>query len=92
MLDILETWSRGALPSRSRSPADFKKLDPFRIDGSTPQDERYAQVNEFNSRNDKKRSLFLLSTRASGLGINLTGADTVIFFDSDWVRCLYAQC
>ena len=72
MLDILETWS-----------TDARGLDPFRIDGSAPQEERVAQMASFNSA-DNARPLFLLNTRAGGLGVNLIGADTVIFFDSDW--------
>lgn len=41
------------------------------------------QIKEFNE--EKTRFVFLLSTRAGGLGINLTSADTVIIYDSDWV-------
>ena len=39
-------------------------------------------MDRFNK--DKKFFLFISSTRAGGIGLNLTGADTVIFFDSDW--------
>jgi SNF2 family DNA or RNA helicase len=39
-------------------------------------------MDRFN--NDPKIFCFILSTRSGGLGINLTGADSVIFYDSDW--------
>ena len=56
---------------------------PFlRIDGSTPDSRRQGLVDTFNS--DQSYSCMLLSTRAGGLGLNLTGADTVIFYDHDW--------
>ena len=41
------------------------------------------QISSFNK--DPEIFIFLLSTRAGGLGINLTAADTVIIYDSDWV-------
>jgi SNF2 family DNA or RNA helicase len=41
------------------------------------------QIKAFNE--EKERFVFILSTRAGGLGINLTSADTVIIYDSDWV-------
>jgi hypothetical protein len=45
------------------------------------------QIAEFNDVNSSMR-IFLLSTRAGGLGINLTAADTCILYDSDWVNSL----
>ncbi|KAJ9505737.1 hypothetical protein QJQ45_012825 [Haematococcus lacustris] len=53
-----------------------------RLDGSVPWQERQRNIKEFNE--EKDIWLFLLSTRAGGLGINLTAADTVIIYDSDW--------
>lgn len=41
---------------------------------------------------DPEVFIFLLSTRAGGLGINLTAADTVIIFDSDWVSAHFKLC
>jgi ATP-dependent DNA helicase len=66
-----------------------------RIDGSTNIDERQRQMDVFNlektsghdggrNESDDRHFVFLLSTRAGGLGINLTCADTCIIFDSDW--------
>uniref|UniRef100_A0A1I7Y6V2 Helicase C-terminal domain-containing protein n=1 Tax=Steinernema glaseri TaxID=37863 RepID=A0A1I7Y6V2_9BILA len=57
---------------------------PFeRIDGNVRGDMRQAAIDRF-SKPDSDRFVFLLCTRAGGLGINLTAADTVIIFDSDW--------
>lgn len=53
-----------------------------RIDGSVKLSERREQIQQFNDNPEWK--IFLLSTRAGGQGINLTAADTVILFDSDW--------
>lgn len=52
-----------------------------RIDGNTAHELRQAQIDDYNSPNSKK-FLFLLTTRAGGLGINLTSADVVILYDS----------
>lgn len=54
----------------------------LRLDGATKIEQRQALTEQFN--NDKRILAFILSTRSGGLGINLTGADTVIFYDSDW--------
>ncbi|KAK2975847.1 hypothetical protein RJ640_022864 [Escallonia rubra] len=60
-----------------------KGMEVCRIDGSVKLEERRKQIQEFNDVNSECR-LFLLSTRAGGLGINLTAADTCILYDSDW--------
>lgn len=52
------------------------------MDGQTPVTERQEMIDEFNE--DKSVFIFLLSTRAGGLGINLTAADTVIIHDIDF--------
>jgi hypothetical protein len=54
-----------------------------RIDGSIRGNDRQAAIDRFN-RPDTDRFVFMLSTRAGGLGINLATADTVIIYDSDW--------
>eukprot|EP00850_Spirogloea_muscicola_P003093 SM000012S25355 [mRNA] locus=s12:642329:650370:+ [translate_table: standard] len=54
-----------------------------RIDGNTGGDERESAIEAFN-REDSDRFVFLLSTRAGGLGINLATADVVVIYDSDW--------
>ncbi|KAG2173585.1 hypothetical protein INT43_005003 [Umbelopsis isabellina] len=72
MLDILEDWA-----------TELKGWPICRLDGSVSQEERRQQIAHFNDPDSNVR-LFLLSTRAGGLGINLTAADTVVIFDSDW--------
>ncbi|BGP13320.1 hypothetical protein JCM10213_001493 [Rhodosporidiobolus nylandii] len=62
----------------------------LRLDGSTKIEQRQVITERFNS-NDKILA-FISSTRAGGLGINLQGADTVIFYDSDWNPALDRQC
>ena len=53
----------------------------FTLQGDTPVDERSSLVNAFNS---GKGDVFLISLKAGGTGLNLTGADTVIHFDPWW--------
>ncbi|KAJ7509314.1 P-loop containing nucleoside triphosphate hydrolase protein [Mycena galericulata] len=87
MLDIIEDWA-----------VDMKGWVICRIDGTTPPLERRDQMQLFQSAGDTPDAprLFLLSTRSGGLGINLTAADTVIFYDpiyydQDWNPQMDAQ-
>ncbi|XP_065179062.1 lymphocyte-specific helicase-like [Sycon ciliatum] len=70
MLDIVEDY------------AGMRSYSFCRLDGSVSLDDRQQQIKYFNEEPDA--FLFLLSTRAGGLGINLTAANVVIIFDSDW--------
>jgi len=53
-----------------------------RLDGSVPITERQMVVDQFNQ--DERISILLLTTKVGGLGLNLTGANTVIFLEHDW--------
>eukprot|EP00658_Telonema_sp_P-2_P021698 TRINITY_DN18654_c0_g3_i1.p1 TRINITY_DN18654_c0_g3~~TRINITY_DN18654_c0_g3_i1.p1 ORF type:complete len:335 (+),score=136.64 TRINITY_DN18654_c0_g3_i1:132-1136(+) len=64
---------------------DYVELRQYayvRLDGSTRAEDRQERMAQFQS--DRNVFIFLLSTRAGGLGLNLQTADTVIIFDSDW--------
>ncbi|RAO68682.1 uncharacterized protein BHQ10_004694 [Talaromyces amestolkiae] len=71
VLDILEDY------------CVFREHKYCRIDGSTAHEDRIAAIDEYNKEGSDK-FIFLLTTRAGGLGINLTTADIVVLFDSDW--------
>ncbi|TNN03333.1 hypothetical protein fugu_000362 [Takifugu bimaculatus] len=61
----------------------------LRLDGNTRVEQRQALMERFNA--DQRIFCFILSTRSGGVGVNLTGADTVIFYDSDWNPTMDAQ-
>lgn len=71
VLDILEDYSV------------MRGYKYCRIDGSTAHEDRIAAIDDYNKEGSEK-FIFLLTTRAGGLGINLTSADIVVLFDSDW--------
>ncbi|KAF2086928.1 hypothetical protein K490DRAFT_43289 [Saccharata proteae CBS 121410] len=67
----------------------YRNYKYCRLDGSTKLEDRRDTVADFQTR--PEIFVFLLSTRAGGLGINLTSADTVIFYDSDWNPTIDSQ-
>lgn len=71
LLDILEDYCM------------WRGYEYSRLDGQTPHEEREEAIDAFNAPNSSK-FIFMLSTRAGGLGINLASADVVILYDSDW--------
>jgi len=77
MLDIVEIF------------ANLHRYTYLRLDGSTKVERRQILIERFNR--DPRIFLFLSTPRSGGFGINLTGADTVIFYDSDWNPAVDAQ-
>ncbi|RXW13423.1 hypothetical protein EST38_g12430, partial [Candolleomyces aberdarensis] len=71
VLDILEDYCL------------FRGYKYCRIDGGTAHEDRIAAIDEYN-KDGSEKFIFLLTTRAGGLGINLTTADVVVLYDSDW--------
>jgi SWI/SNF-related matrix-associated actin-dependent regulator of chromatin subfamily A member 5 len=71
MLDILEDYCY------------MREFEYCRLDGNTALEDREKQIDEFVAPGSKKQ-VFLISTRAGGLGLNLMTANTVILYDSDW--------
>lgn len=70
MIDLMEEY------------LSFRQHKYLRLDGSSTISERRDMVSDWQTR--PEFFIFLLSTRAGGVGINLTAADTVIFYDCDW--------
>ncbi|THX24804.1 hypothetical protein D6D10_10048 [Aureobasidium pullulans] len=62
----------------------------LRLDGSTKIEQRQDMMERFNR--DTRIDVFILSSRSGGVGMNLTGADTVIFYDLDWNPQMDKQC
>lgn len=71
LLDILEDYCY------------LRDYEYCRIDGSTSHEDRIEAIDDYN-KPDSNKFIFLLTTRAGGLGINLVTADTVVLYDSDW--------
>jgi SWI/SNF-related matrix-associated actin-dependent regulator of chromatin subfamily A member 5 len=71
MLDIIEDF------------CDMRKIQFCRLDGSTDLEDRESQIKSFTAEGSKD-VVFLISTRAGGLGINLVSANHVVIYDSDW--------
>jgi hypothetical protein len=92
VLDILEDYCqfRGHCMFTSHRTNPLTHTAYSRIDGGTAHEDRVAAIDEYNAPGSEK-FVFLLTTRAGGLGINLVTADVVVLFDSDWFVYAHAR-
>ncbi|XP_068182389.1 helicase ARIP4-like isoform X2 [Antennarius striatus] len=98
-LTVIEDFlnKRPVPPSPNTSSTDrsnqnwVRNLNYYRLDGSTTASEREKLINQFNDPSNTSAWVFLLSTRAGCLGVNLIGANRVVVFDASWNPCHDAQ-
>ncbi|XP_070765882.1 helicase ARIP4-like [Enoplosus armatus] len=98
-LTVIEDFlaKRPVPPSPNMSGRDkpnqnwVRNLNYYRLDGSTTVSERERLINQFNDPSNTSAWVFLLSTRAGCLGINLIGANRVVVLDASWNPCHDAQ-
>ncbi|XP_014023072.2 helicase ARIP4 [Salmo salar] len=98
-LTVIEGFlSRRPLPAGRVSPDNqgqnqtwVRNINYYRLDGSTSASEREKLINQFNDPENTSTWVFLLSTRAGCLGVNLIGANRVVVFDASWNPCHDAQ-
>ncbi|XP_071425634.1 transcriptional regulator ATRX isoform X2 [Pithys albifrons albifrons] len=92
-LDLIEDFLE--LANREKSDRDkppiykgegkwFRNIDYYRLDGSTTAQSRKKWAEEFNDETNIRGRLFIISTKAGSLGINLVAANRVIIFDASW--------
>uniref|UniRef100_A0A8C2X0F2 RAD54 like 2 n=1 Tax=Cyclopterus lumpus TaxID=8103 RepID=A0A8C2X0F2_CYCLU len=81
----------GIASSDAQSQNWVRNVNYYRLDGSTSGSERERLINQFNDPDNRKTWIFLLSTKAGCLGVNLIGANRVVVFDASWNPCHDAQ-
>uniref|UniRef100_A0A8C7DB23 RAD54 like 2 n=1 Tax=Oncorhynchus kisutch TaxID=8019 RepID=A0A8C7DB23_ONCKI len=98
-LTVIEDFlTRRPIPAGRVSPNNHgqnqtwvRNINYYRLDGSTSASERERLINQFNDPENTSTWVFLLSTRAGCLGVNLIGANRVVVFDASWNPCHDAQ-
>ncbi|CAJ1064215.1 transcriptional regulator ATRX-like isoform X1 [Xyrichtys novacula] len=87
-LDLIEDFLKASHhargPESSKVGSWIKNIDYYRLDGSTSAVLRTKWSDQFNYDKNQRGRLFLISTRAGSLGINLVAANRVIIFDASW--------